>query len=1236
MAELSASLSAENESNIQYNTMAELRRLLFGNYSEHILQKKYGPLVASEICRKFPKEPYIGTFYGTDPALIIQDPNILKLVLSKDFNYFSGRANTDYSNREILTKNMFFRGGDEWKALRLNLTPLFTMAKVKNMFPIINECTKELNEYIEELLKSNEKISVRSLLSRYTMSCIMSCSYGINPNTLKRDEGNNNIFVIIGEKLFDTSVKQNLKLIMHTMWPQVFYGLRLKLFSDEIESFFYKLYLDTTKSKHLNELFKSDYIDHFLELKKKKYIYSEPVKNSNIENKKVVRIEVNQELMVYQSLSLFGAGFETTSTAMTFLLYELAKNKHIQDKVIEEVDAYLKRHNGVVDYECVNEMSYLEACISETLRLYPVIGLLTREVMSNYTLPTGLTLEKGNRIHIPVYHLHRNPDYFPEPEVFRPERFIGEERKKINQYAFLPFGNGPRICIGIRFAKITMMAGLLMILRKYMLDLAEDMPVKINFKPVGCKKHRLLDKYDTFSDCLGGVVASMYGCTPGGPGEHILQKKYGPLVASEICRKFPKEPYIGTFYGTDPALIIQDPNILKLILSKDFTYFSGRENTDYSNREILTKNIFFRGGDEWKALRLNLTPLFTIAKVKNMFPIIKECTKELDEYVEELLKSHEKVSVQSLLSRYTMSCFISCSYGINPNTLKRDEANNNIFVIIGEKIFDTSIKQSLKIILRTMWPHVFYGLRLKLFSDEILFFFNKLFLDASKSRDSNDLSRNDYIDHFLELKKNKYIYSESFKNSNIENKELVRIEVNQELIAYQSFSLFGAGFETTSIAMTFLLYELAKNKNIQEKVIEEVDEYFERHNGVVDYECVNELSYLEACISETLRLYPVLGLLTREVMSSYTLPTGLTLEKGNRIHIPVYHLHRNPDYFPEPEVFRPERFIGEERKKINQYAFLPFGNGPRICIGIRFAKMPMMAGMLMIFKKYKLDLAENMPFKINFQPVRFSGICSVVCLSFTQSQKTPGMLQIMMCGFNLRLKCLTIGYLHLLASVVDIGCHVLVVAILSNGFQCDIKAESLSVIDLPWLQLLLLVINFGTHGFYPFPLDLRSYYDHMQFVVEPRCYPGMLHLSLIDIINFFINVIWLKFVIAFVTAVHKRDPEPMRMFFGLSLLKLIVQVIYFTYQFNMGFASPQYSFLIAADTGISVIFLMIINAYIFQVRHELLQKKVDQPPTYIECLMNTPLPKVDEKNTILVIDDKKPQLPTEVESKETL
>ncbi|CAH2095430.1 unnamed protein product [Euphydryas editha] len=244
------------------------------------------------------------------------------------------------------------------------------------------------------------------------------------------------------------------------------------------------------------------------------------------------------------------------------------------------------------------------------------------------------------------------------------------------------------------------------------------------------------------------------------------------------------------------------------------------------------------------------------------------------------------------------------------------------------------------------------------------------------------------------------------------------------------------------------------------------------------------------------------------------------------------------------------------------------------------------------------------------------------------------------CGGNLRLKCFIIGYLNLFASIIDIGCHVLIVAIVTNGFQCDVDRESLRAIDWPWLEPLLLIVNLGTHGFYPFPLVHPSYNSiHIEYIpisTQPRCYPGMLHLYLIDILNFFINVIWLKFVIAFISAVHKKNPEPMRMFFGLSMVKLVLQILYVFSRPNFyNFTMETYWFISLMDACIAAIFLIIINGYIGQLRIEKSQKNNDQPPSYIECLINGPLTRVDEKKeAVLVIEEKKSEPPVEVEPRE--
>lgn len=100
-----------------------------------------------------------------------------------------------------------------------------------------------------------------------------------------------------------------------------------------------------------------------------------------------------------------------------------------------------------------NSLAHLRICffptLSETLRMYPPVGILLRKCTQPYQIPdTNTVIPKGCQMFVPIYAFHHDPEYFPEPEEFRPERFSEENRKNIPQYAYMPFGHGPRVCIG--------------------------------------------------------------------------------------------------------------------------------------------------------------------------------------------------------------------------------------------------------------------------------------------------------------------------------------------------------------------------------------------------------------------------------------------------------------------------------------------------------------------------------------------------------------------------------------------------------------------------------------------------------------------------------------------------------------------------------------------------------------------------------------------------------------------
>ncbi|XP_037292730.1 cytochrome P450 6B5 [Manduca sexta] len=454
---------------------------VLGNYSGYILLKEYIGHSVDKIYRKFPNAPYVGAFYGTEPTLIVRDPELIKIVMTKDFYYFSSREIAKYCHKEVITQNLFFTFGDRWKVMRQNLTPLFSSGKMKNMFHLIEKCSRVFEKVLDNETAMSNVLESRSLLIRFTMDCIGSCAFGVDTNTLVNAEGNP--FTTMGNEIFASTTSRGIKNITRAVWPFVFYGLGFKSFPPTIEQFFSKLLTGVFEARGYKPSQRNDFIDLILNLKKNNFIEGDAITNLKTGDADKVQLEVNNDLLVAQCIVFFAAGFETSATTSCLTLYELAKCPEAQKRVHEEVDSYMKRHGNKLDYSCVSELPYLLACIDETLRLYPVIGVLTREVVEDYTFPTDLTVEKGMRVHVPVFSLHRDPEYFPDPEEYRPERFYGEAKHNVKPYTYMPFGDGPRTCIGMRFAKMQMLAGLITLLKKFSVDLADDMPSAVGFEP---------------------------------------------------------------------------------------------------------------------------------------------------------------------------------------------------------------------------------------------------------------------------------------------------------------------------------------------------------------------------------------------------------------------------------------------------------------------------------------------------------------------------------------------------------------------------------------------------------------------------------------------------------------------------------------------------------------------------------------------------------------------------------
>lgn len=150
-----------------------------------------------------------------------------------------------------------------------------------------------------------------------------------------------------------------------------------------------------------------------------------------------------------EAVTLFGAGHETTATALTWAWYLLANHPDVYSKLQQEVDSVLQGRSPT--YADLAHLPYTLQVFKETLRLYPPAYALSRVALHDIELD-GYLVRKNETVVLCPYTMHRRPDFFPDPERFDPERFTLENEKRLPRYAYFPFGAGPRICIGNHFA----------------------------------------------------------------------------------------------------------------------------------------------------------------------------------------------------------------------------------------------------------------------------------------------------------------------------------------------------------------------------------------------------------------------------------------------------------------------------------------------------------------------------------------------------------------------------------------------------------------------------------------------------------------------------------------------------------------------------------------------------------------------------------------------------------------
>lgn len=306
-------------------------------------------------------ERVLGIYATLRPSLLIRDPKIIRDILIKDFQSFWHRGFHYDDSIDPLAGNMFSQSGEKWKINRTNLSPTFTSGKLKAMFNTIVESGSSLEKYISEYAASGQEIEVREIFAQFTTNVIASVAFGIEIDCLKEPE---NVFRKFGGRFFEPNLRNAFRFNMSFMSPFLTKLFGIRFTDKDVTDFMLETIRQNLEYREKNNVFRKDFFQLLIQLRNLGTVQDDGDWATKTTDKEKTMTLGD---ITAQAYLFFIAGYESTSTTMSFCLYELAKNPEIQQKANEEIVEVLQEHNGKITYESLNQMKYLESCIDGNL-----------------------------------------------------------------------------------------------------------------------------------------------------------------------------------------------------------------------------------------------------------------------------------------------------------------------------------------------------------------------------------------------------------------------------------------------------------------------------------------------------------------------------------------------------------------------------------------------------------------------------------------------------------------------------------------------------------------------------------------------------------------------------------------------------------------------------------------------------------------------------------------------------
>ncbi|XP_059608583.1 probable cytochrome P450 4ac1 [Phlebotomus argentipes] len=368
-----------------------------------------------------------------------------------------------YFLHPFLGTGLLTANGKKWQQRRRILTPTFHFNILKEFLAIFHEECEKFIDLLKVETKKGDGTNLPPLTSHLTLNTVCETAMGVKLETYTGSKEYRSSIRSIGELLLHRFLRP--WLYNETLYALSGYRRKLNAHLVPVHAFTRMIikqrrvqFLETGKVPVLDEN------ENIYETKKKRYAMLDTLLAAEADG--LIDAEgIREEVDTFTF-----EGHDTTSAALTFIFFLLAHHPEVQEKVYEEIMMAMEVNCGQsLATNELNELEFTNRVIKECLRLYPPVPFITRSVTEDMKVDNE-TIPEGSIAHIHIFDLHRDPEQFPDPERFDPDRFLPENVEKRHPFAYVPFSAGPRNCIGQKFALLEIKAVLQHVLMAFKLS----------------------------------------------------------------------------------------------------------------------------------------------------------------------------------------------------------------------------------------------------------------------------------------------------------------------------------------------------------------------------------------------------------------------------------------------------------------------------------------------------------------------------------------------------------------------------------------------------------------------------------------------------------------------------------------------------------------------------------------------------------------------------------------------